>query len=681
MKDIVVCLFMSSKLDERLLQDVLKTLGCIIKTPTTLTNELWSISSIIILDEASANHLSKDILKIQSNDGYLFAPTVVLMSKSTNKLPYNQLGIDAIIQIPMMKNDLTLRLMMLLHLREQSDIKYRLIFENINVGIYRLSSENRITLANNGFAIILGYKSASDVLYKSLSELGIVALPRHKKNVEHVESIEQLSNYESIWKRADGSSINVLENDITFTSSTGVQHYYASTITDITTRKLAESTLKTTERRVSYMAYHDSLTDLCNRAKFDLVLNLAMLKAEKNQQHVALIYIDIDRFKSINDAYGHHVGDKVLREIADRLKKSSRMTDLIARVGGDEFVIILMNIPDIHDVIIPVINKIKTLISEPFSINKQKLTIKTSIGISVYPTDGVDASTLFKNADAAMYAAKKSGGDRFNFCTPLLSKRAKDKTLMEEQLRYALANNELHMHYQPKIDIKSGKVTGVEALLRWESPILGEVLPCDFIPLAEETGLITSITERVFTLVCQHITCWKNKKKPLIDIAVNLSGRSFIDSNFMTLITDILKKHTVDPHTITLEITESVLMQEIESNATILKQFTHLGLKISIDDFGTGYSSLNYLKYFTINSLKIDKSFVQDITTNPNDALIVDAIISMAHSLKFKVIAEGVETKEQYEFLKNHHCDEIQGFYFCKPLPPEDLIKFIEGKK
>jgi len=288
--------------------------------------------------------------------------------------------------------------------------------------------------------------------------------------------------------------------------------------------------------------------------------------------------------------------------------------------------------------------------------------------------------TLLKNVQTAMYAAKKDGGDRVEFCTPALSKHAQDKTILEEQLRNALSNNEFYIHYQPKVSIKSGLITGVEALLRWNNLKLGEISPGCFIPLAEEVGLITPLTKIMFSLVCHDINCWKKENRPPLDVAINLSGRSFIDLKFMEVIAAILKKHNIAPHTVTMEITESVLVQEIESNATILKMFTNMGFKLSIDDFGTGYSSLNYLKYFTVDSLKIDQSFVRDIATDPNDALIVVAIIAMAHSLKFKVIAEGVETKEQWDFLAKHNCDEIQGFYFCKPLLPDDLVKFIDAQ-
>lgn len=675
MSEIIVRLLMENKTDQKLLSQFLMDLGYIVKTSDTITStEEWLMSSLVILDEVTARRIGRDVLKFKQTSAYSFVPTVVLISKQSNSLRWLNLGFDETIPLSSHKDELTARLAMLLRLREQSQIQYRLIFENINIGIYRLSHDNHIVFANKGFAKILGYQSAEEIINKTFKELGITPSPRSKNFSNKLESAEDIVPYESTWTRRDGYEIQVVENAIVFKGDAENNYYYASTIQDVSARVRFE-------QRVKYMAHHDPLTNLFNRSKLEQSLDLTLQKAARRQDHVAVIIIDLDRFKTVNDTFGHFIGDLVLCEIANRLKNATRKTDAVARVGGDEFVIVLADLDDSKDVIMTILNKIRIFLAEPFLIEKHSINMKASLGISIYPFNGQDVTTLLKHADIAMYTAKKNGGNNFKFCTKALTKRAQKKVLLEEQLHNALSNHEFYVHYQPKVDFQSGKITGVEALLRWNNPTLGSILPHDFIPLAEETGLIVPLTEMVFSEVCQQINRWKKEGQAPIDVAINLSGRSFIDLHFMDSIAAVLKKHAIDPHTITLEITESILIQEIESNANIIKKFTAIGVKISIDDFGTGYSSLNYLKYFAINSLKIDQSFVRDIVTDPNDALIVCAMITIAHSLKLKIIAEGVETKAQYDFLKQHDCDEMQGFYFCKPCSSDDLIKFIEQQR
>lgn len=696
MRNVMIYLFLAHKSDRKLLKDFLNDLGYNVKISNSITLEKWLQSDIVILDEINAQRVNQEITKTKQNLSVLFLPAIILISHQPNNVPlYNlraidlstigginpkPLGFDAVLRYPIEKEDIASKLSTLAHFKKQYEIEYRLIFENIDIGIYRLSSDKQIVLANNAFAKLLGYELVDNIMYKTLSELGVNESNHHDVALKEIQTTGQASTHESIWKRHDGRDIFVLEGYIAFTSDEGQHYYYATTIQDITLRKLAEASLIDSEKRITYMAHHDSLTDLYNREKLNLVLNVALLKAKKNRSQVACIYINLDWFKSINSACGHLIGDKVLREVANRIKNATRITDVIARVGADEFVVVLTQLPFFNETLSEIINNTRSLLASPFIIESHTLHVKTSIGISIYPGDGTDAVTLFKNAYTAMHSAKKSGGDKFEYCSPGLSKRAQDKTILEEQLRGALSNNEFYIHFQPKVELKSNIITGLEALLRWKNPLLGEIPPNYFIPLAEEIGLITPITEIMFTQVCQHINHWKEANRPPMNVAINLSGKSFIDLKFMDLIATILKHHKIDPNIITIEITESVLMQEIESSANILKEFTNMGLKISIDDFGTGYSSLNYLKYFSIDSLKIDQSFVRDLTSDSSDSLIVDAIISMAHSLKFKVIAEGVETKEQWEFLKNHGCDEVQGFYFSKPMPPDDLIRFIDHR-
>ncbi|HBI21022.1 MAG TPA: GGDEF domain-containing protein [Legionella sp.] len=795
----VAFLMMANMTDQRLLRQFLEELGFLVNTSTAmLTEKEWLMSSIIILDEICAHRFGYPLLKIKRKSGPLFVPMVILLPSKSDNLPWLELGFDEVLRLPLRKAELLARVNMLMRLRVQSEIQYRLIFENINIGIYRLSADKRILFANKRFAQTIGYQSANEVINMSFKELRVVRKSSRKKIVKKIERIGESVSYESIWIRRDGREMYVIENNIAFNIDTGSTYYYASTVEDITERKLAQKALKQSEKKyrqlieyspygiliqsdehivfanqmmihllgdsepsaligkpfsdrihpdfrelfiqqiqfvtvkkratsvikealltvrgerlnvevlacpviyenkpaiqfiindisariraekqIEHMAYHDHLTGLVNRTKLEMTLGLALLAAHSGLKHVAVIFLDLDRFKSINDSLGHFNGDIILREVATRLKNATRNADTVSRVGGDEFIIVLADIYDTTAIIMSIVNKIKTALAKPILIDMHKLYVTASMGISIYPTDGMDATTLIKNADIAMYEAKKGGERKFKFCTPAMTQRAQEKTALEEKMREALSNHEFEVYYQPKLDILSGKISGVEALLRWKQTE-GVLLPSAFIPLSEETGLIVPITEMVFTQVCQQIQIWHKEKHPPLDIAINLSGSSFVDHNFISVITRILKKYNIDPCTITLEITEGVLIQDIENNAQIIKKIKAMGMKISIDDFGTGYSSLNYLKCFIIDSLKIDISFVRDIATDPNDALIVSAIIAMAHSLKIKVIAEGVETKSQFDFLKHHACDEIQGFYFCKPSSPDALIHFIQQQK
>ena len=680
MKNEMIYLFLAHETEKILLTHFLEELCYTVQPSQSTTREKWLQSDILIVDEIHAQHIGQEILKEKQKLSSLFMPTIILLSDHQDESTCFKLGFDAILRLPIQKEELASKLSLLTRFKQQYVIEYRLIFENIDIGIYRLSSDNKIILANQAFANLLGYRLVDSIMHKKISELGVIVSEHHASALKEIQSTGHAPRYESIWTRVDGSEIHVVESYIAFTSTEGHHYYYATTIQDITTRKLAERSLIDSKNRITYMAHHDALTDLCNREKLNLILDQALLNAQKNQEQVACIYMDLDWFKSINASCGQVIGDKVLRETAFRIKKASGITDKIARVGADEFVIVFVQGNSFKDSLVALIKKIRAIIAIPFIIDNHTLHIKTSIGISIYPADGVDASTLFKNAYTAMFSAKKSGGDRYEFCSPALSKSAQDKSRLEEQLRQALSNDEFYIQFQPKLCLKTNKITGVEALLRWNNPMLGELAPSYFIPLAEEIGLITPLTEIMFTQVCRHINHWKHNNKTLLNVAINLSGKSFIDLKFMDVIASILKQQRIDPSMITIEITESVLMQEIESNASILKEFTDMGLKISIDDFGTGYSSLNYLKYFTVDSLKIDQSFVRDLTTSSSDSLIIKAIIAMAHSLKFKVIAEGVETEEQLDFLKKNGCDEIQGYLFCKPMLLEDLLKFVEHR-
>ncbi|NEW08312.1 EAL domain-containing protein [Paenibacillus sp. SYP-B3998] len=430
---------------------------------------------------------------------------------------------------------------------------------------------------------------------------------------------------------------------------------------DITEHKQAEET-------INHMAYHDALTDLPNRRLFIDDLNLGLEKAEQDQHKLAILFLDLDRFKYINDSLGHAFGDRLLQTIAGRLISCVGQQGTIARMGGDEFTILLPEVTQ-ESVILEIAERIIETISQPICIEGHECSVTTSIGISLYPNDGPDAQTLMMNADAAMYRAKESHRNRYEFFTPIMSVQATERLNVEQELRKALERDELVLMYQPQLQFQSGQVTGVEALVRWLHPKRGLVSPAEFIPLAEETGMIIPIGEWVLLTACRQNKAWQEAGFPPMRVAVNLSAYQFKESNVVQVVTDVLKETGLDPAYLELEITESIAMQNADEVIVTLEELKRLGIQISIDDFGTGYSSLSYLRDFPINRLKIDRSFVNDITKDNGDSVIATSIIAMAQSLNLEVIAEGVETEKQYDFLKSKGCDEMQGYFYSKPLP------------
>jgi diguanylate cyclase (GGDEF)-like protein/PAS domain S-box-containing protein len=445
---------------------------------------------------------------------------------------------------------------------------------------------------------------------------------------------------------------------------------FVSVIQDITERK-------STEERLSYLAYYDSLTGLPNRQQVNDSLYRAMLEAESRERLVAVMFLDLDRFKNINDTLGHDVGDALLKEVAVRLKASLRPGDSISRLGGDEFILILGNIAHINDVT-RVAQKILDQFIPPFRIAGRDLFISPSVGITLYPFDDDNPENLLRNADIAMYRAKELGRNNFQFYTPELNARAARRLELETGLRRALENEEFILHYQPLVNMQTGKITGMEALLRWQHPEFGLIPPMDFIPLAEETGLIVPIGEWVLRTACAQIKTWHATGFPAMHVAVNLSSVQLQQKNFADTVKKALRETGLEPQYLDLELTESLLMHDMEAVEKILKELKALGVLFSLDDFGTGYSSLSYLKRFPIDFLKIDRSFVNDINQDRYGAGIVRAIIVMAHTLGIKVIAEGVESAEQLEFLRKQGCDITQGYFCSEPLATEtftDLLK------
>jgi diguanylate cyclase len=437
---------------------------------------------------------------------------------------------------------------------------------------------------------------------------------------------------------------------------------------------------KWAEEKIHYMAYHDTLTDLPNRTLFQEKLKQAFEHSQEDGTMLAVIFLDLDRIKIINDTLGHHIGDELLKHIARRLKRFVRDEDTVARFGGDEFIILLNQIRHVDEATV-FAKAIPQLFQEPFMYGEHELYITASIGISIYPNDGDDTDTLIANADVAMYRAKEKGGNTFQLYHPDMNLRSMERLNLEIQLRKALEREEIEVHYQPLVDLHHGRIFGMEALMRWKHPKLGTISPGEFIPLAEETGLIVPIGNWVLLESCRMNKIWNDRGYGPLCVSVNISVHQFQQPNFVHVVRDTLQVTGLDPSLLCLEITENVAMKNVSYMIDTMSRLKRLGISISIDDFGTGYSSLSYLKRFRVHTLKIDQSFIRDLTNDEDNEAIVTALIAMSHKLKMKSLAEGVESVEQLEFLRQHGCDEIQGFVFSKPLPESEFEEFIKGNK
>jgi diguanylate cyclase (GGDEF)-like protein/PAS domain S-box-containing protein len=435
-------------------------------------------------------------------------------------------------------------------------------------------------------------------------------------------------------------------------------------------RKLAED-------RINFMANHDALTGLPNRVLLKDRLAQALLYAQRYKHWATVVFVDLDGFKLINDTLGHNVGDELLKEVARRMVGRVRSIDTVVRIGGDEFVVLLFDQPKALDAVSSVVEKIQSAVTEPYQIGGRELRVTCSIGVANYPDDGGDADTLLANADAAMYRAKETGRDNFQFFTPELNVRAREELVLREGLRDAIARQEFVLHYQPQIDLPRRNIFAVEALLRWDHPKLGLVPPAKFIPMAEQSGLIVQIGDFVLHEACRQNKAWQDAGLPPLTMCVNVSARQFEERIFVDRVASALQNSGLEAKYLELELTESLLMQDVDHAVATMAELQDIGVQLSIDDFGTGYSSLSALKSFPVARLKIDRTFIKDLPFNAHDRAVTTAVISLGKKLNLRVIAEGVETEDQIEFLRDNDCDELQGFHFSKPLPAVDFEKLL----
>src|ERR1700730_15819085 len=536
---------------------------------------------------------------------------------------------------------------------QNNENKYRALFEE-SADANWLMDEKGFLNCNSAALQMFGYSAGAEMMHPA-----DISPPNQPDGTPSRVAAEQKmaaaflngrERFEWLHQRKDGS---VFPAEVCLTALTlSGRPTLLATVRDITDRKAAEE-------RVRYLAYYDALTGLPNRTLLQDRLAKALASARRRKDKLALLFLDLDRFKDINDSLGHSVGDLLLQEIGERLKTWGREQDTVARLGGDEFLIMVTEIKDATDAAVAGERLMDAMTAE-FVVQGHPFSVNCSLGISVFPEHGADSETLIKNADAAMYSAKDNGRNNFRFFTEEMNARVVERLTLENSLRLALERQQLFLVYQPQMDIATGKITGMEALLRWQHPDLGLVPPDKFIRIAENSGLIVPIGEWVLRMACRQARKWQDEGLPAVSVAVNVSAVQFRQEGFCELIGRVLGETRLAPQYLELELTESLLLANAEVMLSVVQKLKAMGLTLAIDDFGTGYSSFNYLRQFRVNKFKIDRSFIRDVAVNPDDAAITAAIISMAKSLRLKVIAEGVEDEAQMSFLRAHHCDEIE---------------------
>jgi diguanylate cyclase (GGDEF)-like protein/PAS domain S-box-containing protein len=615
----------------------------------------------VLADLPSASHHDNEILTRSGGQRLIQWTSTTLRSASGEVIGTASIG-----------DDITERNKDAEQHRARMEDRYRALLEAAPDAMVVVNEGGEIVLLNVQAEKQFGYRrdelvgqKVTDIIPTGFAERLVADALR---SAEEALAQQMGTGMELTGRRKDGSGfpIEILLSPLESAEGTLV----TAAIRDITERKKADA-------QMIHWAQHDFLTDLPNRFLLNDRIDQAIAWALRHGKQIAVLFLDLDGFKYINDSLGHSIGDRLLQSIAKRLEQCVRAPDTVSRQGGDEFVVLLSEEEHWEDAAI-VAGRMLQSVADAHAINQHDLHVTASIGVSVYPDDGMDAETLVKNADTAMYNAKENGRQSYQFFKPDMNIRAVERQSIEEGLRRALERREFTLHYQPKINLRTGAITGAEALIRWTHPTRGQVLPGQFIPIAEECGLIRPIGRWVLREACRQARAWVDAGLPVATMAVNVSAMQLRQENFLQSVFAVLQDTGLDPGSLELELTESVLMKHAESTAATLQDLREKGVRVAVDDFGTGYSSLSYLKKFPIDALKIDQSFVRQIGTAGDDAAIVTAVINMARSLKLLVIAEGVETQEELEFLQAHQCEEGQGYYFSRPVPPEQFSKLLE---
>ena len=577
-----------------------------------------------------------------------------------------------------MFQDMTERRRMEQVLRE-SEARFRAFLDNLpNIAVQGYHPDGRVKYWNRANLKIFGY-SAEEALDRNFMELIVPVELR-----DMAQTVLQAarghgtmpSPTELLLLRKDGERVPVFSSHYLMQGAGGESELICVHV-DLREIKEAEAKLLEKDQRLKHLIHHDVLTNLPNRALFYDRLEQALQKASRHGQRVALLFLDLDRFKNVNDSLGHDIGDQLLREVAGRLTECVRSSDSLARFGGDEFVIIIDPVQSLRGITV-VAEKILGSLPRAFEIQGVELFVTPSIGISLFPSDGQDVEGMVRCAEVAMYRAKEEGRNNFQFYMPDMTSRSREVLLLEAGLRKAVQNKEFLIHYQPQVDLNDGKILGVEALVRWQHPERGLIFPGQFIPLAEQTGLITEIGEWVLREACRQMRQWQEQLQQPLTLSVNISARQFRHLGLLESLAVILEETGLPPQTLELEITESIIMEDLDQAITIMHQIKQMGVNIAIDDFGTGYSSLSYLKRFPLSRLKIDQSFVRDVVEDSNDAEIAASVIALAQNMRLEVVAEGVETEAQRAFLVDKGCRLAQGFLFSRPQSAEQVVVLLE---